>query len=308
LSFALKAPAKINWSLSVIGKRQDGYHDVVTLMQCLSIWDSLTFALAERLEVITEAPIPPESNLVYRAAMALRGVTGSTLGARITLDKRIPLGAGLGGGSSDAAAALAGLNRLWDLGLDRRALMEVGGGLGSDVPFFFLCPLARAEGRGDLLTPVSPATRQTLLVVKPSFSVSTAWAYAELAASRSGGSDGGAAGGCAGEGERAGADRLTRTQACRDNINLICKALAEGDLRQLEARARNDFEEVITRQYPEVGRIKAGLKEAGASLALMSGSGSAVFGVFRHRDEARRASTRFPSHWTSMAETLCQAL
>jgi len=138
LSFALKAPAKINWSLSVIGKRQDGYHDVVTLMQCLSIWDSLTFALAKRLEVITEAPIPPESNLVYRAAMALRGVTGSTLGARITLDKRIPLGAGLGGGSSDAAAALAGLNRLWDLGLDRRALMEVGGGLGSDVPYFFL--------------------------------------------------------------------------------------------------------------------------------------------------------------------------
>lgn len=302
--FSLKAPAKINWSLSVLGMRDDGYHDVVTLMQCVGLWDTLTFEPSERLEVITGAPLPLESNLVYKAAVALRNFTGIRKGARISLDKGIPMGAGLGGGSTDAAATLRGLNDLWGADLGRHSLIEVGRALGSDVPFFFMCPLAVAEGRGDLVSPVGPATRQVLLVVKPSFSVSTAWAYGELAASRSRSGDEDAGASRIGQGSGEGSSRLTRAQAGRDNIRLICKALGEGDCRQLESLARNDFEEVITRRHPTVGRIKEGLKEAGASLALMSGSGSAVFGLFANREEARRAAGLFPSHWTSVAETL----
>ncbi|NTU41797.1 MAG: 4-(cytidine 5'-diphospho)-2-C-methyl-D-erythritol kinase, partial [Nitrospirales bacterium] len=149
----LKAPAKINWSLFVLGKRPDGYHNILSLMQTVSLSDTIEIHPSERIEVITEMDIPVEQNLVYRAAILLRDHAECRSGARIILKKEIPAGAGLGGGSSDAATALMGLNLFWRLGLSRETLKKVGEQIGSDVPFFFHSPIAMAEGRGEILTP-----------------------------------------------------------------------------------------------------------------------------------------------------------
>ena len=134
--FTLKTPAKINWFLSVLGKREDGYHEILSLMQSISLYDHLTFEHSDRVEVITDADIPLEENLVYKAAVLLKEKLSVNKGAVITLRKEIPVSAGLGGGSSDAACALSGLNRLWELGLKDEELIKFGGMLGSDIPFF----------------------------------------------------------------------------------------------------------------------------------------------------------------------------
>ncbi|KAF0181053.1 MAG: 4-diphosphocytidyl-2-C-methyl-D-erythritol kinase [Nitrospirae bacterium] len=138
----LKAPAKINWTLAVLAKRIDGYHDIQSLMQTISLYDSLAFAKSRHLRVVSSLTIPNERNLVYRAAQALRAETACSLGATITLSKDIPTGAGLGGGSSDAAATLKGLNQLWQLGLSVGELAEIGAAIGSDVPFLEVCVAA----------------------------------------------------------------------------------------------------------------------------------------------------------------------
>lgn len=275
------APAKINWSLFVLGRRQDGYHDILSLMQLIGLYDTLTFEESGRsgaLTLVTDMDLPPERNLVYRAAELLRERAGVRTGATITLAKEIPSGAGLGGGSSDAAAALKGLNRLWGLGLPAAELKELGGRLGSDIPFFFDGPLARAEGRGELLTPLPAGRPLTLLLVKPAVSVETAWAYRELSATSA----------------PQGSPRdLTKRGETINNIQLIYEALKAGDGARLAPLVHNDFEDIVFKKYSAVGEIRRKLLSGGALLSLMSGSGSAVFGLFDDRRSAERAACRF---------------
>ncbi len=295
--FELRAPAKINWSLYVLNKRDDGYHDILSLMHCIGLYDTLTFEHSDTIELITDMDIPPHQNLVYKAAQSLQSHAGIKNGAKIVLKKEIPSGAGLGGGSSDAAYTLIGLNKLWGLGLKIDELKTIGSMLGSDVPFFFgnisanisNSPIAIAEGRGEILTPLKIDRSYTLLLIKPSISIPTAWAYEKLGSR------------VRGQGSKA---ELTKTGDKIDNINLIYNALKTGDISFLKARIHNDFEDAVIEEYPVIGSLKGKLLNAGASMAIMSGSGSTVFGLFEDRDKAVSASKQFSSHWNRVVETL----
>lgn len=279
----LKAPAKINWSLYVLDKRPDGYHDILTLMHRIAIYDTITIGHSDRLELYSAMNIPDEQNIVFKAAEALRKYSGIGDGARIVLEKDIPTGAGLGGGSSDAAFTLIGLNRLWSLGLPLEELKTIGSSLGSDVPFFFDSPLAVAEGRGERLSSVEINIPCTILLIKPSVSVSTAWAYKNIDLQSL---------------------KLTKREHKDNNIKLIYSSLRTGETSLLRTALHNDFEKVVFGQYPLIGRLKEQLIDSGASAALMSGSGSSVFGFFEDRERAEKAAGLFSSHWYRVTETL----
>ncbi len=287
----VKAPAKINWSLYVLDRRDDGYHTILSLMQSIGLYDTLTFDVSPRLELRTDMDLPLERNLVFRAAQMLREHTGIKEGARIELWKEIPAGAGLGGGSSDAASALIGLNTLWGLGLDRDELKAIGGKLGSDIPFFLGSPLAVVEGKGEILKPLPLEVSYTLLIVHPSLPVSTAWAYGALDAAASPRS-------------RDSFRELTKADDSVDNIKFIYEALATGSLLHLKSLVHNDFEKVVFREYPVIGALKSRMLEQGAVLALMSGSGSAVFGLFEDRKRALSVSRSFSPFFSRVVETL----
>ncbi|NTU42129.1 MAG: 4-(cytidine 5'-diphospho)-2-C-methyl-D-erythritol kinase, partial [Nitrospirales bacterium] len=178
--------------------------------------------------------------------------------------------------------ALMGLNLFWRLGLSRETLKKVGEQIGSDVPFFFHSPIAMAEVRGEILTPFEPTASSILLLVKPEVSVPTAWAYGALGMRQ---------------------ENLTKSGDPRNNIRLIYQALREGNLPSLQSLLQNDFERVVTEKYPVIGEIKKRLVDSGASLALMSGSGSAVFGVFEDHETASRASLSLSDHWNRVVGT-----
>jgi 4-diphosphocytidyl-2-C-methyl-D-erythritol kinase len=285
-SFTLNAPAKINWSLYVLNKRDDGYHNILSLMHCIGLYDRLVFECSDAVELISDMQIPQEQNLAFKAASLLKAYAGVEKGARIVLCKEIPSGAGLGGGSSDAAYTLIGLNRLWDLKLGSDELTALGSRLGSDVPFFFGrlsgCAMAVAEGRGEILKPLKAETSHALLIVKPSISVATSWAYANIKPEND----------------------LTKIEDKINNIQLIFRAVNSGDNILLKALAHNDFEGIVIEKHPVIGDIKNKLLDAGAALALMSGSGSAVFGLFKDMRAAAGASRHFPEHWSRAVETL----
>ncbi len=280
----LRAPAKINWFLSVIRKRGDGYHDISSVMQCVSLFDRISLEHSASLELRTDMDLPAEQNLVYRAAALLKEWAGYGGGAVISLTKNIPSAAGLGGGSSDAATTLLGLNRLWELNLPVAVLSELAGRIGSDVPFFIRGPLAFAEGRGERLTPLSlqdPESPVWLLLVKPPLSVSTAWAYGRYV------------------------PKLTKKVI---DIKLFCLSLAGKDFVSLRQMVFNDLEEAVSGRYPVIAEIKEALLRSGAAVASMSGSGPTVFGVFGNRDEAVTASGRMGGHWCSVVSTLTAAV
>ncbi len=278
----VNAPAKINWSLNVFDKRDDGYHDILSLIQCITLSDSLVFEPSDALEVVTDAPIPLGDNLVYRAMVTLKERGGRGGGARVTLHKEIPIAAGLGGGSSDAASALMGLNLLWNLGLSREALSRIGETLGSDVPFFFRGPVSIIGGRGEIVSPARVERSHALLLVKPHVGISTAWAYAELDRVSSGGV-------------------LTKKD---NNIKLFCQALERGDFPLLSSFARNDFESVVVGKYPVIGEIKERLREKGALFSSMSGSGPTLYGVFRNENDAVKAMEYMLPHWCKVVRTV----
>jgi 4-diphosphocytidyl-2-C-methyl-D-erythritol kinase len=284
-----KAPAKINWSLYVLDKRTDGYHNILSLFQCIGLYDTLTFNNASSIELKTDIQIPVEQNLVFRAACALQNATGTAEGAVISLVKEIPAGAGLGGGSSDAAYTLMGLNQLWGLGLDNVRLREIGATLGSDVPFFLGTPASVAGGRGELLSSESIPAGVTLLIIKPEVSISTGKAYQAVSDSRSHGSNN---------------RDLTNPEEKLNNIKLIVRTLNSGTVTRLDTLLHNDFERIAIAMHPVIGEIKRGLLEAGAAAALLSGSGSAVFGLFVTRECAIKASGLFSSYWNRIVETL----
>jgi 4-diphosphocytidyl-2-C-methyl-D-erythritol kinase len=276
--FQMKAFAKINWFLSVLGRREDGYHDISSLMQCVDLCDTLLFENSEALEIVSDiADLPQEKNLVFRAASLMREMVGGRRGAKIALTKDIPLAAGMGGGSSDAAATIVGLDRLWgtDLGADR--LREMGAAIGSDVPFFIGNVYAIAEGRGERIRPLEGAPELSLLLINPRIFVSTAWAYT--------------------------ACQIGLTKKPVD-IKLFCQTLARKDFNALSSMMVNDLESAVVSAYPEISRIKERLYQLGASAAAMSGSGSTVFGVFRSDEEALCASGHMGAHWCRVVRTL----
>ncbi|MGD0884108.1 MAG: 4-(cytidine 5'-diphospho)-2-C-methyl-D-erythritol kinase [Thermodesulfovibrionales bacterium] len=278
----LSAPAKINWFLQVLRKRDDGYHDIISLMQYVTLSDTLTMEHSDEIEVITEPNIPQEENLVHKAALLMRERSGIKSGARITLKKEIPISAGLGGGSSDAATSLIGLSRLWNLDLTRRELSELGGALGSDVPFFFHGPAAVVKGRGEIVFPVRLQAAYPLVLVKPPVAVSTAWAYTQMTVSPD-------------------AKVLTKKH---NNIKLFRQALENGDFSWLSSLNRNDLEPPVVKRYPIIYEIKQKLMLNGAVFSAMSGSGSTVFGVFRTDEEANRAVEGLSAHWCKVVKTV----
>ncbi|MDA8174124.1 MAG: 4-(cytidine 5'-diphospho)-2-C-methyl-D-erythritol kinase [Nitrospiraceae bacterium] len=277
---SLRAPAKINWALFIAGRRDDGYHEIISLIQCIDLWDELSFEPFGAITLESDCPVPPASNLVWKAALLLKDYAGVDAGARITLKKNIPMEAGLGGGSSDAAFTLMGLNKLWGLKIPNGKLAALGAQLGSDVPFFFYGPSAIVTGRGEVVKRVKTGQPMRLTVSKPDFGVSSGWAYRALR----------------------GYTGLTKA---RDNIKLFIRALARRDYSALEDAGGNDLEPGVCAAYPEIGRMKAELGKKGAFYAHMSGSGSAVYGVFGGLDEAMRAASGM-SWWSRAVSTITE--
>lgn len=272
----LRAPAKINWFLSVLATRKDGFHDINSLMQYVSLYDDLLFHAASTLEVICDSNITLEDNLVYKAASLLQKYASCRKGIKIILHKNIPVSAGLGGGSSDAASTLMGLNTLWGLGLNKRDLDTMGLEIGSDVPFFLNGPSALIQGRGERITRLNFDPSMALLLVKPPISVSTAWAYKSV-------------------------KKLTKNTI---DIKLFCQAFDKRDFASLNKMLKNDLEKIVVKEYPVVGKIKNGLLEKGSVLSAMSGSGPTVFGVFESIAKAFSAASEFGEHWCRVVTTI----
>lgn len=275
----VEAPAKINLFLRVFDARPDGYHEIETLFQAIDLADRVRVELggdAVELEVIGADLGPAQDNLAYRAATKLLGELGRTEGARITLEKQIPAGAGLGGGSSDAAAVLRCLAALCSIPLFEPSVRRIAGELGSDVPFFLgTSPLAVGRGRGEVLVPFARLPEASLVLVSPPVHVSTGWAYRALDEARRAAGSGG------------GPDMRGRPPSWRDVV----------------AGAHNDFQEVVAATHPEIARALEALRAAGAKVALMSGSGSTSFGVFADPSSADWAAERLTGQlgWTCRA-------
>jgi 4-diphosphocytidyl-2-C-methyl-D-erythritol kinase len=297
-SLCLLAPAKINWFLRIIAKRTDGYHDIQSLMQKISLYDIINCRHADSVKVVCDMDIPMEENIVYTAASRLKSFASCDKGAIIEIEKNIPAGAGLGGGSSDAAAALMGLNLLWELNLKNSELTGVAKEIGSDVPFFLNGPFALVEGMGDRIFPIKLSSSAVLLLVKPKQSVSTAWAYASFDSnSHAGGRH--RASGSLKQGLKYG--KLTKKAF---DIKLFCQALEGQNADILRTMLVNDLEGVVSTQFPAVREIKNRLRETGASASGMSGSGTTVFGVFGTRQMAEKSVEAMKPHSCWVVETL----
>lgn len=270
-----RAPAKINLDLRILSREPDGYHRLETLFQALELHDVVEARPADALALEVEGDVdtgPAQDNLVLRAARAFLAAAPDAGPARLRLVKRIPAGAGLGGGSSDAAATLRALDALAGEPLGPQALREIGARLGSDVPFF-LCgsPLARAQGRGERLTPLLPLPSAAVLVVDPGFPIATRDAF-----------------GWWDEHVAASGGRHATPEPGRDDA----PGTGPHDFEALAAYARNDFEPPVFARHPSLAALKRHLLDAGATLSLLSGSGSCVWAVFRDDDRAAAAGAR----------------
>jgi len=271
----IRAPAKINLTLRVVGKRADGYHLLDTIMVPVSLYDEIEIHQMRRsasrrlgvpslIAIRCNHPQVPlgQDNIAYRAAELLMRKAKICRPVAIRICKQIPVGAGLGGGSSDAAAVLKGLNRLWRLRLSVRQLEQLALQLGADVPFFIRAKPARARGIGEKLRLLPKLRRRWLVLVYPGFPVATAWVYRNLPS------------------------KLTRV-----SVNTSIATPLES-LDKLDKLLINDLEQVTVRRYPEISRAKSMLSLAGAAGVLMSGSGSSVFGVFESKRLAKQAFRR----------------
>ena len=266
----LKALAKINLGLDVLRRREDGYHEVRMIMQTVRIFDRIQLVKQERsgIRVRTNLYYLPanENNLVYKAANLLFEEFGLDGGLSIDLKKYIPVAAGMAGGSSDAAAVLYGMNRMYGLGLSQEELMKRGVKIGADVPYCLMRGTALAEGIGEVLSPLTPMPPCNILVAKPGISVSTKFVYENLHA-----------------------NELKEEQ--HPDIDGILEALRRQDLKGMAECMRNGnvLETVTVPAHPVIQKIKDTMESQGALAALMSGSGPTVFGIFEDRNKARRA-------------------
>ena len=271
----LSANAKINLTLDILRKREDGYHDLQMVMQSVTLSDRLTVAPARgaRGEADSNLHFLPtgDRNLAQMAAAAFRRATGLGGEVDVSIQKRIPVCAGMAGGSADAAAVLHAMNRLTGAGLSDMELTKIGEQVGSDVPFCVLGGTALAEGRGEALTPLPALPRCHVVVCKPPFSVSTPQLFSRV---------------------------NVRKIVCRPDTAGVIAALDAGDLGGVARRMYNVFEDVLDRRrFGQVAAIKAALIDCGALGASMSGSGPTVFGLFDHIDSARDACQRLKEGW-----------
>lgn len=260
----VRANAKINWMLAITGVRADGYHEMDMLMQSVSLCDEMTFEESDALSLSINGSAPQwdENNLICRAAELLKGECNCPLGAAISLEKRIPARAGLGGGSADGAAAIRALNALWQLHLSERDMLRLGLKLGADFPFCLTGGLKRVRGIGEVLTPLQAPASPEILLVMPDAGLSTGAVFRAFDAQA--------------HFEAAEADRVQ-------------EALLSGDYAALKHYAVNHLAPPARTLSPAVGQAIDALYGAGASFAAMSGSGSCVFGVFEHPQAAYAA-------------------
>lgn len=265
-SITLKAYAKINLGLDVLSKRTDGYHDVCMIMQSIDLYDTLTIKKSAERTILVETNLSylpnNQKNLVYRAAELFLEAFPQNMGVKMDLKKRIPVAAGLAGGSSDAAAALCGLNELFETGLSDEELMKFGVILGADVPYCIMLGTALSEGIGELLTPIKQMPYCDILLVKPNISVSTKYVYDNL--------------------------KLDSTIPHPDILSMR-RAIEEGNLAGLTNSMDNILQTVTIKDYPIITKIKEKMILHGAMTSLMSGSGPTVFGIFSDHRLAEKA-------------------
>ena len=271
-SLTVRSFAKINWMLRILEKRPDGYHRLETIFQTISLHDLITCRRSVRIEVTCDDPSIPsdESNLAYRAAAMMREEFDIDP-VHIDIRKAIPAGGGLGGGSSNAAMTLLALDKMFDLGAPIERLVAMAGELGSDVPFFLVGGTAWGTGRGDVLQVLPPPPSLPLLLLIPDEGIATANAYRQLAEARARG------------------DVRTPRSYGIDRAEWIIR----GGLADLGAHLVNDFEPVVFVHAPRLRELKEALLHAGASFALMSGSGSTIFGAFRDAEVRDGAAPHF---------------
>ena len=269
----LKAYAKVNLGIDVIGKRPDGYHEVRMIMQTVKLYDRITMEKNDSGNIILSTNLPylpvNEKNLVYRAIDMIRNAYGITDGVTASIVKRNPVAAGMAGGSSDAAAAFVGMNQLFHLGITQQELMDYGVKLGADIPYCIRRGTALSEGIGEILTPLPPIPNCWFLIVKPTFSMSTKFVYENLHL-----------------------DEI----AVHPDIDGMKEALYQRDLIGVTDRMENVLEQVTKKHYPAIGEIKDIMRKEGALNALMSGSGSTVFGIFKSKETAEKAAAACHEH------------
>ncbi len=262
-----RAYAKINLGLDVLRRRPDGYHEVKMVMQTVDIYDDLFLEKTEKpgVELLVDGSdlTAGKDNLICRAAELFMEEKGIAGGVKIRLVKRIPIAAGMAGGSSDAAATLRGMNELWETGCSAQELQELGVRLGADIPYCVVGGTMLSEGIGEILTPLPAPPECVLLIAKPEISVSTKFVYENLHAD---------------------------TLKSHPDIDGMVEAIRRGQLEGITERMGNVLETVTTKTYPVIEEIKTVMKEKGAENALMSGSGPTVFGIFGQKEQAEAAA------------------
>lgn len=264
----LKSPAKINLALKIKEKRKDGYHEIETIMQTIDLSDKITIKKKNKgitVKTNIEA-LNNKENIAYKALLEMKKYIGND-GVEIYIEKNIPIGSGLGGGSSNAATVIKGINKLFNLSLDNDTLYEIAEKLGSDVPFFILGGTSFVTGRGDIIKKLPDLDEFYVVIVNPNFKISAAWAYTEY-------------------------DKLNKksNNSLKHLINLIKN---KKDITWQEGW-ENDFEEVIFKNYPELLIIKEKLKELGALFVLLSGSGPSIYGIFKNKKQAQKVKMNWP--------------
>lgn len=263
---SLKALAKINLGLDVVRRRADGYHEVRMIMQTIHLFDRLNIERVDTSGIAIETNLSylpvNESNLVYKAGKLLMDEFHIDEGVKVSLNKRIPVAAGMAGGSTDAAAMLYGMNELFGLGLSKEQLMERGVKIGADVPYCLMRGTALAEGIGEVLTPLTPMVKCPVLIAKPAISVSTKFVYQNL--------------------------KLDENMV-HPNIDQLIADLNAKDLHAVASAMGNVLETVTIPHYPIIAEIKERMKKSGAVNAMMSGSGPTVFGLFADEETAEKA-------------------
>lgn len=262
----LKARAKINLGLDVVRRREDGYHEVKMVMQMLRLYDQIDIEKTQESGILVRSNLSflptDERNIAYKAAKVMIDQFGLEQGVIIRIEKHIPVAAGMAGGSTDCAAVLYGMNKLFGLRLNQKKLRELGVKLGADVPYCLMRQTALSEGIGEILTPISPLQDCPILIAKPSVSVSTRHVYEHL--------------------------KLDE-QTMHPDIDGIVTALADGDLYGVTDRMANVLETVTVPEHPVIDEIKKQMLASGAVNALMSGSGPTVFGIFDDEEKAKKA-------------------
>lgn len=282
-----KTPAKINLTLDVTGKLENGYHTLSMIMQSIDVCDELSFEKTADETILfsmnKELPdkIPAEKNLVYKAAKLMKDTFKIDGGFKIPLTKNIPAAAGLAGGSSDCAATLIGINELCGLGLDIEKLCEIGVKLGADVPFCIRKGTMLAEGIGEILTPLTPLTGIPVLLIKPNISISTPYVYKHL--------------------------KLNELDYHPDNKAVI-SYIKDKNIKKIAASLSNVLETVTIPENPIIAELKRYLTEIGAIGSLMSGSGPTTFGIFKNMETAKKAYEKAKADYPDFDVVLCRTM